>query len=65
MALELHGTNGITYPSWTTATRPSTPQTGQVGLNTTISALEMYTGTQWTVVGNRAVTFGYNLMFGT
>lgn len=65
MALELHGTNGITFTSWTTATRPAAPQAGQVGLNTTIGALEMYTGTQWTVVGNRAVTFGYNLMFGT
>jgi len=65
MALELSGQGGITFTSWTTATRPAAPQAGQVGLNTTIGALEMYTGTQWTVVGNRAVTFGYNLMFGT
>ena len=52
-------------PSGTTAQRPANPTTGMLRYNTTIGGQEIYTGTQWTVVGNRAVTFGYNLMFGT
>lgn len=47
MALILDGTNGITYPSWTTGTRPSSPPTGETGYNSSISALETWTGTAW------------------
>ena len=47
MALILDGTNGITYPSWTTATRPAAPGTGDTGFNTTIGALETYSNGSW------------------
>ena len=52
MALELHGEYGITYPSWTTATRPTTANTGLVGYNTTLGSLEFYNGTSWKPVGS-------------
>jgi len=47
MALILDGTNGITYPSWTTATRPATPSTGETGFNSTINCLETYSNGAW------------------
>ncbi|NBP03220.1 MAG: hypothetical protein EBU90_24605 [Proteobacteria bacterium] len=66
MPLELSGDRGVTYPTWTTAARPSSPTLGQVGLNTTIGTLEMYNGSTWVVVGAQtAKTFGYNSIFGS
>ena len=47
MALILDGTNGITYPSWTTGTRPATPGTGDTGFNSTLNCLETYNGNSW------------------
>lgn len=47
MALILDGTNGITYPSWTTAARPATPSAGETGFNTTLNCLETYSGSAW------------------
>ena len=47
MALILDGTNGETFPSWTTGTRPGSPATGQEGYNTTLGYLEVYTGSAW------------------
>ena len=47
MPLILDGTKGETFPSWTTATRPATPNTGQTGYNTTLNTLEVYDGTNW------------------
>jgi hypothetical protein len=38
MPVSISGTNGITNATWTTATRPSAPSTGQQGYNTTIGA---------------------------
>jgi len=43
----LDGTNGETFPSWTTATRPASPNAGQTGYNTTTTLLETYNGTTW------------------
>jgi hypothetical protein len=51
MPLILDGTLGETYPSWTTATRPSSPTVGQVGFNSTLSVLEAYNGTAWVAGG--------------
>jgi len=48
MAIILNGTNGETFPSWTTATRPASPTAGQTGYNTTTSALDIYNGSAWT-----------------
>tara|TARA_R110002126_G_C10345209_1_gene491155 strand:+ start:539 stop:688 length:150 start_codon:yes stop_codon:yes gene_type:complete len=36
-----------TPPSWTTATRPASPVVGQMGFNTTISAIDYWNGTTW------------------
>lgn len=47
MAITLDGTAGISYPTWTTAGRPSSPTIGQAGYNTTIPQLEVYNGTTW------------------
>ena len=48
MSIVLNGTNGETFPSWTTATRPASPTAGQTGYNTTTSALDIYNGSAWT-----------------
>jgi hypothetical protein len=47
MAIILNGTTGTVEASWTTATRPASPVAGQMGFNTTISAMETYTGSAW------------------
>lgn len=43
----VNGTDGITFPTWTTGTRPASPAQGQAGYNTTIGAMETYNGTTW------------------
>jgi hypothetical protein len=55
MALILDGTNGETFPSWTTGTRPGSPATGQEGYNTTLGYLEVYTGSVWNSVAGSSV----------
>jgi hypothetical protein len=45
MSVILDGTNGVTFPQWTTATRPATPNAGQTGYNTTYGGVEVYNGT--------------------
>ena len=47
MPAVINGTDGITFPTWTTPTRPASPAVGQVGYNTTIGAMETYNGTTW------------------
>jgi hypothetical protein len=47
MSLILDGTKGETFPSWTTSTRPATPNTGQTGYNSTLNVIETYNGTGW------------------
>jgi hypothetical protein len=47
MPVVISGTNGITNATWTTATRPSAPSTGQMGYNTTINVMEFYNGSAW------------------
>jgi len=65
MALTLDGSAGVTQPTWTTATRPSNPSAGQMGFNSTLGLIEVYTGTKWAILSDRALTFGYNSIFGT
>lgn len=52
MAITLDGTSGLFLPSWTTATRPSSPQNGQMGYNTTTSAIEGYINNGWITIQN-------------
>ena len=47
MPITLSGDNGITNASWTTAARPASPATGQMGFNTTTGYHEYYDGTGW------------------
>jgi len=47
MPIVLDGSNGVTFPSWTTAGRPASPTTSMTGYNTTIGAMEYYDGTAW------------------
>lgn len=50
MPVVVDGVNGITYPTWTTASRPTNPNVGQTGFNTTLGVLEIYDGTQWNLI---------------
>lgn len=47
MAINLKGTDGLVYPTWTTSTRPASPATSQCGYNTTNGTLEFYNGSTW------------------
>ena len=49
MPIALDGAKGITFPTWTTATRPASPAAGQTGFNTTTTQLETYDGTNWEI----------------
>jgi hypothetical protein len=62
MAIILDGTNGETFPSWSTAGRPTSPATGQVGYNTTLNTLETYNGTTWVAGGLPAPSTSGNVL---
>lgn len=47
MPVVVDGVNGITFPAWTSETRPANPNPGQTGFNTTLNVLEIYDGVQW------------------
>lgn len=66
MPIVLNGSNGATFPTWTTATRPATPSEGQTGFNTTLETLETYNGTQWSTdfpfqFNGRTLTVSYTI----
>jgi hypothetical protein len=46
-----HGVNGGVNV-WTTATRPSTPDTDTTGVNTTLDVMEKWNGTAWIAILN-------------
>ena len=50
MSLILDGTNGETFPTWTTATRPSSPNTNQLGYNSTYGGYELWNGSAWSTI---------------
>jgi len=62
MALILDGLLGETFPSWTTATRPSSPANGQTGFNSTLSYLETYNGSSWVAGGLPAPSTSGNVL---
>lgn len=47
MTMVLDGTNGETFPSWTTSGRPASPTAGQMGYNTTTGNFDAYTANGW------------------
>jgi len=46
----------VDVTTWTTATRPATPTTGQSGYNSTIPQFEYWDGAAWQAAGGAAVT---------
>jgi hypothetical protein len=46
------GVNGVVHASWATAGRPASPVAGQVGWNTSLNGLDMYTGSAWVTLFN-------------
>jgi hypothetical protein len=50
--------------NWTTAGRPSSPVTGQIGYNTSYDGLELYNGTAWTTLSG-GPTFSAHLYSST
>jgi hypothetical protein len=48
MTFIVDGSLGGTFPSWTTATRPSSPANGQMGYNSTTGNYDMYVSGAWT-----------------
>lgn len=62
MAITLNGSTGEVFPSWTTAGRPSTPNSGQTGYNSTLGQLETWNGTYW-IQGGGATGAGSDQIF--
>ena len=66
----MDGSLGITYPSWTNAGRPPSPNAGETGFNTTINSLETYSGNSavgWiaaTTVANGAIAQNVQVVTG-
>lgn len=59
MTINFDGTNGITYPSWTTSARPSSPSAGQTGYNSTLNVVETWNGSSWTTILNNPTVTNY------
>ena len=47
MTFIVSGSDGGTFPSWTTATRPASPAVGQMGYNTTTGLFDQYVSGAW------------------
>jgi hypothetical protein len=52
----IDGSNGITNASWTTAARPASPATGQMGFNSTTGQLDVYISGAWANVTTNKTT---------
>lgn len=64
MPLVLDSNKGITYPTWTTDTRPANPNQGQVGFNTSLKVMEIYDGTVWNPINIYSMSpFSYAFKF--
>lgn len=46
----------LVVPIWTTPTRPSSPISGTIGYNSTITSLEFFSGSQWTAISGPLTT---------
>jgi hypothetical protein len=47
MTLTIGSKTGVIVPNWTTGTRPSAPELGQQGWNSTLGQYEIWNGTTW------------------
>jgi len=64
MTIVFDGDKGEVFPTWTTATRPTNPSTGQTGYNTTTNQLEVYnaTYTNWQNVGTSGINYSVSYL---
>jgi hypothetical protein len=46
----ISGSDGGTFPTWTTATRPASPVNGQMGYNSTTGLFDQYVGSAWSPI---------------
>ena len=46
----------LVVPIWTTSTRPSSPISGTIGYNSSITSLEFFSGSQWTSISGPLTT---------
>jgi len=46
----------LVVPIWTTPTRPSSPISGTIGYNSTITSLELFDGSRWTSIAGSLTT---------
>jgi hypothetical protein len=63
MPFIVDGTNGAFFSKWTTATRPASPEEGQMGFNTTLDSFEGYNGVSWGPLGGGATGGGVDQIF--
>ena len=59
MTTILGGSTGVAPAQWTTAGRPSSPQNGQLGWNSTLGQLESWTGSQWQQITSLLYSISY------
>ena len=52
------GSSGITFPTWSTAGRPTSPTVGTMGWNTDLASMENWNGSAWASVGGGASAGG-------
>ena len=65
MSVIIDGTNGITNATWTTATRPSSPNNSEMGYNSTLDQFEMYfTSSGWQKVASGLYSITYLIVAG-
>jgi hypothetical protein len=60
MTTVVDGSAGVTFSSWNTAGRPTSPSTAQMGWNTDLVSFEVYNGTSWGAVGGSSISGGIN-----
>lgn len=66
MTVKIHGSNGVSPPTWTTATRPTVGiEVGNGGWNTTTNSFEIYVGNgNWQSVASTAYLIEYLIVAG-
>ena len=64
MTTYIGGTTGVAPAQWTTSGRPSSPQNGQLGWNTTLNALEVWNGIIWVQTASQSYTVNYLIVGG-
>ena len=64
MPTTIGGSTGVAPSQWTTAGRPSSPSSGQMGWNTTLGVFEVWNGVVWQGIASSAYTVDYLIVAG-